>query len=109
MLFPASQYTSRLVNYFPNRKYDSGFGRWGGVVGRGQGAAEGASGVMPGQGGTFSKGSGRCRVRKRAWATVHRSCHHCKSGCPLSGAVVGGGKVHDLGKANEAKAAKGSV
>lgn len=37
MLFPASQYTSRLVNYFPNRKYDSGFGRWGGWAGvRGQ-------------------------------------------------------------------------
>lgn len=82
-----------LVNYFPNRKYDSGFGRW---WGRGQGAAEGASGVMPGQDGTFSKGSGRCGVRKRAWATVSRSCHRCKSGCPLSGALVGGGRCVTL-------------
>lgn len=50
MLFPASQYTSRLVNYFPNRKYDSGFGRWGG-----------------GQGTGGSRGSFRCH----AWARWH--------------------------------------
>lgn len=50
VLFPASQYTSRLVNYFPNRKYDSGFGRWGG-----------------GQGTGGSRGSFRCH----AWARWH--------------------------------------
>lgn len=99
---------SCLVNYFPNCKYDPGALAAGGA-GVGAGAAEGASGLMPGQDGTFSKGSGRSGVRKRAWATLSRSCHRCKSGCLLSGALVGRGKVCDLGKANEARAAKGSV